>query len=339
VAGAIKVRDANEDLIDRATVNFFSRDSDLWQWRRGEILGLRRRDIDILQSVIGIEQSRTFTRDGSSLTKSPKTAAGRRILSVPSNVTEVISEHLERFSSADPDALVFTGVGGELLAVGVLQKAWSNARRTIERPDLDLHDLRHTGLTLAAATGATTAELMHRVGSGSLLIAATHEKFRETRFVGVDVDPLAVETAKWNVQIRSMCYVDTRQSDFLFDDPPDQPDAVICNPPYTRHHDISSERKSAIHRGIVERLGLDLYRSSSLHVLFLVRAIEISAPGARLAFITPSNWLDKSYAAAVKRFVLEEAHVNSIINLPVGELIFDRAITTASITNSFASAS
>jgi len=27
---------------------------------------------------------------------------------------------------------------------------------------LRLHDLRHTGLTLAAATGATTAELMHR---------------------------------------------------------------------------------------------------------------------------------------------------------------------------------
>jgi len=169
-------------------------------------------------------------------------------------------------------------------------------------------------------------------GSGSLLIAATHEKVGATRFVGVDVDPLAVVMAKCNVQIRSMCNVDIQQSDFLFDDPSDQPDAVICNPPYTRHHDISSVRKSAIHRGIAERLGLDLYRSSSLHVLFLVRAIEISAPGARLAFITPSNWLDKSYAAAVKRFVLEEAHVKSIINLPVDELIFDRAITTASIT-------
>ena len=31
-----------------------------------------------------------------------------------------------------------------------------------------LHDLRHTGLTLAAATGATTAELMHRAGHSRL---------------------------------------------------------------------------------------------------------------------------------------------------------------------------
>jgi integrase len=137
------------------------------QLRRGEILGLRRRDVDILHSLIRIEQSRTFTRNGSSLTKSPKTAAGRRILSVPSNVTEVISEHLEKFASAEPDALLFTGVGGQPLAVGVLQKAWSTARQVVGRPDLHLHDLRHTGLTLAAATGATTAELMHRAGHSS----------------------------------------------------------------------------------------------------------------------------------------------------------------------------
>ncbi len=94
---------------------------------------------------------------------------------------------------------------------------------------------------------------------------------------------------------------------------------------------MQHERVQSI-EDITKRLGLDLHRTSSLHVLFLVRAIEISAPGARLAFITPSHWLDKSYAAAVKRFVLDEAHVKSIINLPVGELIFDRAITTASIT-------
>jgi integrase len=32
---------------------------------------------------------------------------------------------------------------------------------------MHLHDLRHTGLTFAAATGATTAELMRRAGHAS----------------------------------------------------------------------------------------------------------------------------------------------------------------------------
>jgi integrase len=34
----------------------------------------------------------------------------------------------------------------------------------VGRPDLHLHDLRHTGNTLAAATGASTKELMARMG-------------------------------------------------------------------------------------------------------------------------------------------------------------------------------
>ncbi len=38
------------------------------------------------------------------------------------------------------------------------------ARVAAQRPDLSFHDLRHTGAVLAAATGATLAELMARLG-------------------------------------------------------------------------------------------------------------------------------------------------------------------------------
>jgi len=48
------------------------------QLRRGELLGLRRRDIDLLHSTITVEQSRTFTMDGNAVTKGPKTQSGRR---------------------------------------------------------------------------------------------------------------------------------------------------------------------------------------------------------------------------------------------------------------------
>jgi len=151
------------------------------QLRRGELLGLRRRDVDVPHSLIRIEQSRTFTRDGRSVIKSPKTAAGRRILSVPSNVNKAIVEHLERYVAMDPDALLFTGESGGPLAVGVLQKAWSKSRLSIGRPDLHLHDLRHTGLTLAAATGATTAELMHRAGHSSAEAALRYQHATQDR--------------------------------------------------------------------------------------------------------------------------------------------------------------
>lgn len=151
------------------------------QLRRGEILGLRRRDIDLMHATIHIEQSRTFTRDGSSLTKSPKTAAGRRSLSVPGNVTEEIIHHLDQFTGSSPDALIFTMESGAPLTSVTLQRAWSKARRTIGRSDLHLHYLRHTGLTLAAATGATTAELMHRAGHSSASAALRYQHATKDR--------------------------------------------------------------------------------------------------------------------------------------------------------------
>ena len=50
--------------------------------------------------------------------------------------------------------------------------------------DFHFHDLRHTGNTLAAASGASTRELMHRMGHASMRAAliyqhATNERDRE----------------------------------------------------------------------------------------------------------------------------------------------------------------
>jgi integrase len=45
------------------------------------------------------------------------------------------------------------------------------AREVAGRPDLRFHDLRHTGAVLAAATGATLAELMARLGHSTVSAA------------------------------------------------------------------------------------------------------------------------------------------------------------------------
>ena len=145
------------------------------QLRRGEILGLRRSDVDVLHGVIRIEQSRTISRSGDSIVKPPKTSAGRRSLSVPPHVLAAIEGHLQRFTEPVKDALIFTTSNGSPLPVGVLHRAWCRARSQVGRPDLHLHDLRHTGLTLAAATGATTAELMRRAGHASAEAALRYQ--------------------------------------------------------------------------------------------------------------------------------------------------------------------
>ena len=151
------------------------------QLRRGEILGLRHCDIDLENSTISIEQSRTFRMNGESLIKEPKSKASRRVLAVPLEMVDAVSAHLSIYPCADGEALIFTGRDGKPLTANALQGSWERARESIDRTDLRLHDLRHTGLTLSAATGATTAELMHRAGHSSASAALRYQHATEDR--------------------------------------------------------------------------------------------------------------------------------------------------------------
>lgn len=170
-------------------------------------------------------------------------------------------------------------------------------------------------------------------GSGSLLIASSLERTDQSvRLIGLDSDPLAVEMANTTGSIRGIEAMEVRAGDFLLDPIAETPDGIICNPPFTRHHDVSPTVKAAIHEGFEERLGIRFSRLSSLHVLFLVRALEISSEDARLAFITPSHWLEMGYGREVKRFVLERASVEAIVRFPAEHLLFPGVSTTASIT-------
>ena len=151
------------------------------QLRRGEILGLCRSDVNEGDGVIQIVRSRTFTRDGTSVIKEPKTAAGRRELVVPSNVAAELRRHLRQYVNSGPDSWLFTTTSGNPLTATSLQREWSKARLSIGRPDLHFHDLRHTGLTFAAASGATTAELMHRAGHASMDAAIRYQHATKDR--------------------------------------------------------------------------------------------------------------------------------------------------------------
>lgn len=151
------------------------------QLRRGEILGLRHCDIDLDNSTISVVQSRTFRMNGESLIKEPKSKASRRVLAVPLEMVETVSAHLILYPSPDDETLIFRGRDGKPLSANALQGSWERARESIGRTDLRLHDLRHTGLTLSAATGATTAELMHRAGHSSASAALRYQHATEDR--------------------------------------------------------------------------------------------------------------------------------------------------------------
>jgi integrase len=131
--------------------------------RYGEIAELRRGDLDLVHGKVRIRRGVTWV-DGHPIVGPPKTAAGVRDVSIPPHLIPIVEDHLARHTGPGPDALLFPAAHGGQMWAPTFHKSYRKARDAAGRPDLRFHDLRHTGAVLAAATGATLAELMQRLG-------------------------------------------------------------------------------------------------------------------------------------------------------------------------------
>lgn len=143
--------------------------------RRGELFGLTRRRVDLLHRTITVAEQRQQLRDGSLVVGPPKTAAGVRTVALPGPLVPELETHLATYCRANADALVFTGEKGGPLRDHVWQAAWVRARQAVGLPQLHFHDLRHVANTLTAAAGASTRELMHRMGHASPAAALRYQ--------------------------------------------------------------------------------------------------------------------------------------------------------------------
>ena len=97
----------------------------------------------------------------------PKTDAGRRSVAMPAFVADALVAHLQEFVDEIPKALVFGTASGSYLSGANFGKTFALAVDKCGLPPTRVHWLRHTGATLAASTGASTRELMHRFGHSS----------------------------------------------------------------------------------------------------------------------------------------------------------------------------
>lgn len=88
-------------------------------------------------------------------------------MAIPAALLPPLASHLDRFVAKRPDAVVFTGEKGALLGRGNFHHVWKRAREKAGVPEVHFHDLRHTGNTLTAQSGATLSDLMSRMGHSS----------------------------------------------------------------------------------------------------------------------------------------------------------------------------
>lgn len=144
--------------------------------RFGEVTELRRSDVDLAAGVLHI--SRGVVRVGS-------TSSWARRSRAPASVTWRSRRTWSRAcASTCASTSVTTLVPCCSRPPATAQstcprrpctRCTTPARAMAGRPDLRFHDVRHTGLTLAAATGATLADLMARAGHSTSSTAMIYQ--------------------------------------------------------------------------------------------------------------------------------------------------------------------
>jgi integrase len=106
----------------------------------------------------------TLQRSRREYDKDPKTSAGKRTVAIPPHVLSIVEAHLRDWAGEER---VFVGRKGEPMRGDSIRQAFNRAKAKTGMKDFTFHDLRHTGQTLAAAAGATLADLKLRLGHSS----------------------------------------------------------------------------------------------------------------------------------------------------------------------------
>ncbi len=152
--------------------------------RTGELLGLERRDVDLMHRVIHVRRQAQEI-NGHRIITEPKTEAGVRSLSLPGALVQSLEAHIAANAAPGPAGAVFTGRSGLPLRRADLSEEWRAAVVAVRLSGLRIHDLRHhAATTFARKPDVTLRELMTTIGHASPAAAlryqhATAERGRE----------------------------------------------------------------------------------------------------------------------------------------------------------------
>ncbi|ELZ90398.1 type i restriction-modification system methyltransferase subunit [Haloferax mucosum ATCC BAA-1512] len=110
-------------------------------------------------------------------------------------------------------------------------------------------------------------------------------------------------------------------------------DVVISNPPYSRHHELSEEYKSQVNAQAETDLGDSVSALSPMYAYFYYHAAKFLAPGGRMSFITPSEFLETSYGECLKQFLTDEFDIKALVLFDRDDTSkFDEAMTTSLVS-------
>ena len=143
--------------------------------RRGELLALRWKDVDMEKGVLQVQRSLEQTKTGLRF-KEPKTKHGRRQVALPGSLaTELRKLRREQqevrlalgLGKDDPDGLVFRRDDGRPMRPDNVSSEWRRLVIVLGLPKVTLHAWRHTHASQLIQANHDVLTISRRLGHGS----------------------------------------------------------------------------------------------------------------------------------------------------------------------------
>ena len=146
--------------------------------RRGELLGLRWRDLDFDGATLHVQQTAQWLAGRGWEFREPKTSRSRRPVALASVTIDVLKEHrrkqLEERLALGPGYqdfdLAFASPAGTPTDPAGLRRKWKRIAAAAGLPTLRFHDLRHAHATLMLVSGVHPKVVSERLGHSTVAI-------------------------------------------------------------------------------------------------------------------------------------------------------------------------
>jgi integrase len=141
--------------------------------RLGEVLALRWNHVDLDGKTIAVRAALEATTAHGIRLKTPKSRAGRRDITLPDLLVDVLREHRKAqlelrmqfgLGRLPDDALLFANLDGGPLQPSNVSSDWGEVASRIGVPEVTFHGLRHTHASQLIASGVDIVTISKRLG-------------------------------------------------------------------------------------------------------------------------------------------------------------------------------
>ncbi|MDQ6659497.1 MAG: site-specific integrase, partial [Chloroflexota bacterium] len=146
--------------------------------RRGELLALRWSNIDVEHQTLLVLHTVDYIPKYGYVETEPKTAAGKRLISLPSFLLEMLEQHrvkqgeqqLKLADSWENRDLVFPDLHGGYFNPNYLLRVFKKLLKKAGVPHMPFHDLRHSAATILLSMGVNMKVVQGLLGHSDIAI-------------------------------------------------------------------------------------------------------------------------------------------------------------------------